>query len=929
MRIVSTNVYVGPNVYAHFPVIRHVLDLGVLEEWPTGRLGESYVDRLLECLPGLHEHGCSYREPGGFVRRLREGEGTWLGHVMEHVAIELQNVAGSPVTFGRTRSIDGEPGHYNMVYQYKDRPVGLEAGELALKLLHSLLPADVRPDDAPAADWDFADTRDEFIRYAQRRALGPSTASLVRAAEARDIPWLRLNDYSLVQFGHGRYQQRIQATTTGNTSNIAVELASDKEETNAILRDLGLPVPRQLLVRSGTQAVRAAERIGYPVVLKPLAGNHGRGVSINLKTADEVEVAFEKAAEHGRSIVVESFIEGFDHRLVVIDGKLVAAAKRVPGHVVGDGTHTIEQLVDIVNQDPRRGVGHEKVLTRIEFDHQAERLLAKLGYDRKTVPPAGEVVYLRSTANLSTGGTAIDVTDSVHPDNRQMAVRAVKAIGLDIGGVDFLTRDISESYRDTGGGICEINAGPGFRMHVAPSEGKSRDVGGAVLDMLFPTGAPSRIPIAAITGTNGKTTTSRMLAHILKMTGKTVGLTSTDGVYIDGNLSVPGDMTGPVSAQMILRDPSVDAAVMEVARGGMLRSGLGFQECNVSACLNISADHLGLRGVDTLEQLARVKRVPIEIATDAAVLNADDALCLQMADYTDARKLCYVTMNPAHPLVKQHIRAGGQAFVLEQGMNGHMITIYDNESHTPLVWTHLIPATIEGRAMHNVQNAMFAAALAMNLGVTLEGIRQGLRTFDSTYFQAPGRMNIYDEHPFKVILDYAHNPAAVRAMCGLVDRFDVEGRRIVVLAAPGDRRDEDVREIASIAASHFDHFICRCDDNRRGRGRDEIAVMLKNQLLAKGVAAGQIEVVPDEQEATTRALEMAEAGDLVLVLGDNVKRSWKQIIYFNSGAKSEETRSKVTTTIDLPDVEGFAFDENIEIISDERGVRIARGEEAD
>ncbi len=929
MKIETTNVFVGPNIWAHFPVIRHVIDLGELEQWPTGRLGESFVTPLTEALPGLHEHGCSYREPGGFVRRLREGDGTWLGHVLEHVAIELQNVAGSEVTFGRTRSIEGRPGVYNMVFQYKDRSVGREASDLAMKLLQSLLPEELRAGNAPAPDWNFDEARDGFIRYAQRRALGPSTASLVRAAEEREIPWLRLNDYSLVQFGYGRYQQRIQATTTGNTSNIAVELASDKEETNAILRDLGLPVPQQYIVRRASQAVRAAERIGFPVVLKPLSGNHGRGVSINLKTLEEVETAFEKAAEHGRSIVVESYIEGFDHRLLVIDGELVAAAKRVPGHVVGDGVHTIEELVDIVNEDPRRGVGHEKVLTRLEFDHQADRLLEKLGYGRDTVPKDGEVVYLRSTANLSTGGTAIDVTDTIHPDNREMAIRAIKAIGLDIGGVDFLCRDISESYREAGGGICEVNAGPGFRMHVAPSEGTPRDVGGAVVDMLFPPESPSRIPIAAVTGTNGKTTTSRMLAHILKMSGLTVGLTSTDGVYIDGKLSVAGDMTGPVSAQMILRDPSVDAAVMETARGGMLRSGLGFQSCNVSACLNVSADHLGLRGIDTLEQLAEVKRVPVEIAKDAAVLNADDPYCLQMADYTQAEKLCYVTMNPGHPLVKRHIQAGGQAFVLEQGMNGHMLTIYDNESHTPLLWTHLIPATVEGRAMHNVQNAMFAAALAYNINIGLEDIRHGLRTFDSTFFQAPGRMNIYDEHPFKVILDYAHNPAAVRAMCDLVDRFDVQGRRIVVLAAPGDRRDEDIRDIAKIAAGHFDRFICRRDDNTRGRGDDEVAVMLRNRLLEEGIAADRIEVVPDEQEATTRALELASTGDLILVLGDNIKRTWKQIVYFNSGARIEDPTVKSTPVMELPETEGFTFSEDVKIISDERGVRIARGEDAD
>ncbi|MGI9203677.1 MAG: cyanophycin synthetase [Woeseiaceae bacterium] len=926
MKILNTNVYVGPNVYAHFPVIRHVLDLEELEDWPTGRLGKSFIEPLLEFLPGLHDHGCSYREPGGFVRRLSEDEGTWLGHVMEHIAIELQNVAGSPVTFGRTRSIEGEKGHYNMVFQYLDTEVGREASRLALDLINSLLPDEVRPDGAADKDWDFAEERDAFIRYAQRRAFGPSTASLVKAAEERDIPWIRLNRQSLVQFGHGRYQQRIQATTTGRTSNIGVELASDKEETNGILRDLGLPVPKQRMVRTSRDAKRAAERIGFPVVLKPLAGNHGRGVSINLKTPEEVEVAFDKAREHGRNVIVESFLEGFDHRLLVVNGKLVAAAKRMPGHVVGDGKSTVAELVNVVNSDPRRGVGHEKVLTRLEFDHQAERLLKKQGYGDATIPAKDEVVFLRSTANLSTGGTAIDVTDVIHPDNREMAERTIKAIGLDIGGVDFLTKDISESYREAGGGICEVNAGPGFRMHVAPSEGTPRDVAGPVIDMLFPPDMPRRIPIAAVTGTNGKTTTSRMLAHILKMAGRTVGLTSTDGVYIDGQLSVPGDMTGPVSAKMILRDPSVDAAVMETARGGLLRGGMGYQNCNVACCLNVSADHLGLRGIDTLEQLAEIKRVPIEVATDAAVLNADDVLCLQMADYTDATTLCYVTMNPGHPLVKKHIRAGGMAFVLEEGMNGHMITIYDKEGNTQLLWTHLIPATIEGRAMHNVQNAMFAAALAYNMNIGLEDIRQGLRTFDSSFFQAPGRMNIYNEHPFKVILDYAHNPAAVTAMCNLVDRFEPEGKRIIVLSAPGDRRDEDIREIAEIAAEHFDYFICRCDDNRRGRGADEVAVMLKDRLLASGIESDRIEVVPDEQEAASRSLQIAESGDLILVLADNIKRTWKQIIYFNSEAKDDESALKSPVTIELPGTEGFTLDSDLEIISDERGVRIAREE---
>ena len=576
-------------------------------------------------------------------------------------------------------------------------------------------------------------------------------------------------------------------------------------------------------------------------------------------------------------MLVESYIEGMDHRMLVVNDELVAVAKRVPGHVKGDGSSTIGELVDVVNEDPRRGIGHEKVLTRLELDHQAERLMEKAGYDSSTVLTEGEVFYMRSTANLSTGGTAIDMTDVVHPDNREMAVRAVQAVGLDVGGVDFLSSDITQSYKEVGGAIVEINAAPGFRMHVAPSEGEARDVSGKVMDMLFPPGTPCRIPVASITGTNGKTTTSRMLAHILKTAGHTVGMTSTDGVYIDGRLSVKGDMTGPTSAHIVLRDPTVDVAVLETARGGLLRAGLGYRRCDVSACLNVASDHLGLRGIDTLEQLAELKRIPIEVAKDTAVLNADDELCLRMADYTEAEHVCYVTMNPAHSLVKEHIRSGGRAMVLEQGINGDMITLYDNGTHFQLLWTHLIPATMEGKATFNVQNAMFAAALAFGMGKSLDDIRHGLRTFNSTIFQAPGRMNVFDEHPFRVILDYGHNAAAIQSISQLVDRLEVGGRRICVLAAPGDRRDEDILAIADAAAGHFDCYICKADDNRRGRGEDEVPRMLRRQLLENGIDDNSIRVIPAETEAVKASLEMAREGDLVVIFGDNIERCWKQV----------------------------------------------------
>lgn len=925
MRILDRAVYVGPSLYAHFPVIRLELDLGELEQWPTARLGPGFIDGLVAALPGLAEHGCSYREPGGLIRRMREDEGTWLGHVLEHVAIEVQNVAGEDVSFGKTRGT-GKPGVYSVVYEYAQKEEGIEAGELSLRLLCSLLPDALRPAGSVPEGWNWVEARDAFIRFAQRRALGPSTAALVKAAEARGIPWFRLNDQSLVQLGQGKYQQRIQATVTGRTSHIAVELASDKEETNKILAALGLPVPRQELVQSEAGAVRAARRIGFPVVTKPYNGNHGRGISIRLTTDEEVIEGFKKAQEISRSVIVETFLEGDDHRLLVVNGELVAATRRTPGHVVGDGRHTIAQLVDLVNLDPRRGIGHEKVLTRLQLDAQAEMMMARAGYTADSIPPEGQVVYLRSTANLSTGGTATDVTDIIHPDNREMAVTAIRAIGLDVGGVDFLSTNIAASYRKIGGGICEVNAAPGFRMHVAPSEGSPRDVAGPVIDMLFPTGSPSRVPIAAITGTNGKTTTSRMLAHIAKMAGFTPGLTTTDGVYVDGQRTVEGDMTGPVSARMVLSNPLIDFAVLETARGGLLRAGMGVRSVNVGAVLNVQSDHLGMKGIDTLEQLAEVKRIVVEVADDCAVLNADDANVVRMSAYTDARTICYVTLNPTHGLVREHIRAGGRACALEAGVNGHMIALYDKGGHIPLLWTHLIPATLEGRALHNVQNAMFAAAIAYSMGIKLDAIRQGLRTFDSTFFQAPGRMNVFNEHPFKVLFDYGHNAHAVGVMADLAQRLDVTGRRIVVLAGPGDRRDEDLVAIADAVAGRFDHYICRRDDALRGRDGDAVPRIQARALEAKGVPKSAISVIPDEQEAIDAALRMGQPGDLLLVFADALVRSWKQIIKFRPEGMAPVPERPKSVDVPLPSTPAgeMAFVGMDGMVRDERGIRFAR-----
>jgi cyanophycin synthetase len=899
MKILERKVYRGPNYYSYKPVIRLTLDLEELEAYPSSQL-PGFNPALLETIPTLHEHGCSYGAPGGFVRRLEEG--TWMGHVLEHVAIELQCLAGTPVTYGKTRGA-GETGVYYVVYSFQQEEVGLEAGRLAERLLRSLLPDDL-PSALPAAEratFNFTLELEDLAGLADRVALGPSTGSLVKAAEARDIPWIRLNEGSLIQFGHGKYQRRIQATVTSETRHIAVDIAQDKELTARLLDDVGIPVPRQRVVRDEDAAAAASHDIGFPVVVKPLDASHGRGVSLNLQSEAEVRLAFQKAQEHRSYVIIEKFIPGHDYRVLVVNGQAVAVAERVPGHVVGDGVHTVQELIDIVNRDPRRGVGHEKVLTRLLVDHQALRLLEQAGLTLESVLAAGRVLYLRSTGNLSTGGTAIDRTDDICYENKEIAIRAAQVVGLDVAGIDFITPDIARPIAEVGGGIVEVNAAPGFRMHVAPSEGAPRDVAGPVMDMLFPPGAPSRIPMAAITGTNGKTTTSRMVAHILKMSGYHVGLTTTDGIYIDGERYLSGDMTGPWSARVVLKHPLVDAAVLETARGGILREGLGYDKVDVGAVLNVAGDHLGLKGVETLEDLAAVKALVVEVVKEGgyAVLNADDPLTAAMAARCDGDPF-YFTFDPRNPVVQEHVRKGGRALVLEDGLNGKMLTLYERHQHIPLLWAHLIPATLEGLARFNVANALAAAAIARALGVKVENIRQGLRTFDSSHFQVPGRLNVYDQHPFRVIVDYGHNPPAVQAVADLVHALPREGRAIGVVSAPGDRRNQDIQAIGEIAGSTFDLLFCREDHSRRGRAAGEVAGLIHRAAAAAGLPDARIAEVWDETDAIAAALATAQRGDLLVIFADDVQAAWKQVIYWGQGRPESPAPRDVPTFAQEP-----------------------------
>lgn len=863
MKILETQVFRGPNMYSLNPVIRLVLDIEDLEERPSNLI-EGFTDRLLEMIPSLYEHRCSEGVPGGFITRLREG--TWAGHIVEHVALELQCLVGTPVGYGKARSTD-RPGVYNVIYAYVEEKVGLQAGQAAVRIVEHL---------AYGTPLDFQAELAALSRILDQVAYGPSTQAIIDKAKERDIPILRLNERNLVQLGYGKYQKRIEATVTSTTSLIATDIASDKELTKQLLDSAGIPVSKGRVVRTKEEAVEAAHQLGFPVVVKPLNANHGKGVAINLHTPQDVEQAFDRAQDYSDDIIVERYIAGRDHRVLVINGEVVAVAERVPAHVVGDGQRTLRELIDRENKNPLRGEGHEKPLTKIVINAESERLIAHQGLTLESVPEAGRIVWLKYTANISTGGTAIDRTDDIHYANAEMAKRAARIIGLDIAGVDMITTDITRPLEETGGAICEVNAGPGFRMHVHPTVGQPRDVASAVLNMLYPPGTPSRIPIVAITGTNGKTTTARMLAHILKMAGKKVGLTTTDGLYIDGKRILQGDLTGPWSAQMVLRDPTVDFAVLETARGGILRAGLGFDACDIGVITNISEDHLGSRGVETLDDLAHVKSVVIEVVRrdGYSILNAEDPHLVPLAERAGGR-LCYFTLDPDNDVWQQHVRAGGIGAALHE----QAIIFQEGRHKLPVMNLNSIPATFNGRARFNVANAMVAALCAHLSGVSIDDIRTGLKTFDTNFYLSPGRLNLEEVGDFHVLLDYAHNPAAYRNIATFIHQLNV-GRRIGVVAAPGDRRDVDIETMGRIAGETFEWLIIKEDDERRGRAVGEVAQIMRNGALATGRDPAAIQIILSEVEAVDYALRHARKDDLIVITADNIKRTFEQVIRF-------------------------------------------------
>ena len=856
MKIVEIKALRGPNYWSirRGKLIQMKLDLEEMEQRPTNKI-EGFRENLEKILPSLYEHRCSELRPGGFFERVDEG--TWMGHVIEHVALELQTLAGMDMGFGRTRGT-GKEGEYYVVFDYMEEAAGLYAGKAAFKLCEAIIEGKL---------YDITDDIQTMRELREETRLGPSTGCIVEEAAKRGIPFIRLNKSSLVQLGYGINQQRIRATIAGTTSCIAVDIAGDKDETKRLLEAAEIPVPKGSIIRSENELQDAIDRIGYPCVLKPLNGNHGKGATTNIINYTQALTALAAAQKYGRSVIVEKFINGFDFRLLCINNKFICAALRTPAAVTGDGQHSIQWLVDETNKDERRGYGHEKVLTQIKVDEFTKIMLDDKGYTLETIPQKGELVLLKPTANLSTGGTSTDVTDEVHPNNIFMAERISKIIGLDICGIDIMAPNLKVPITENRGAVLEVNAAPGFRMHIEPSEGIARNVAEPVIDMLFPKENTGRIPIIAITGTNGKTTTTRLVAHIAKAAGYKVGYTTSDGVYIQNQMMMKGDCTGPASAHFVLKDPTVDFAVLESARGGILRSGLAYRNCDIAIVTNVAADHMGLGGIESLAQMAKVKSVVPETVYKHgyAILNADDDLVYDMRKQLKCNVALF-SMDENNPRIIKHCKSGGLASVFENGF----VTIMKGTWKIRVEKVANIPITYGGKALHNVMNtlpAILATYLYRNIKVA--DIKLALETFIPSATQTPGRLNMFQFKHFKFLADFAHNPAGLQLLCDFVGKMD-GSPKVGIISGTGDRRDEDIRELGEISAKYFDEIIIRQDKHLRGRTAENIVELLIEGINTVKDREIPVTVILNEKEAIMHAYNTAKPGSLITIMCDVV-----------------------------------------------------------
>lgn len=848
MQIKNIQVFRGRNIYSHKLVIKMTVDLENYYNAATKDI-PGFNEKLLEYIPGLREHKCSLGATGGFLKRLDEG--TYLAHTAEHSILEIQNMLGFNVKYGKARVANNER-IYEIIFQYELEKAGVLCGEMIIDIFNCMI---------AGREVQFTDKLSELQKKIDKWKLGPSTCAICKEAVKSEIPVTRIGEDSILQLGYGKYQKRIEATLTENTSCVAVDIACDKELTKRILKDACVPIADGYTVFDIEEAIKTAHSIGFPVVVKPKDGNQGKGVSVNLRCDQEVMDAYNIAVKYSRDIIVEKFITGKDYRVLVVGEKVAAVSQRIPPFVVGNGISSITELIEIENRNPKRGVDHERQLTKIVIDDICMANLKKKGLSVDSVIRKGERLYLRENANLSTGGTAKDCTDIIHPLNIEIAIRAAKLVGLDIAGVDITTPDISKPITETGGVIIEINAAPGIRMHHYPAEGKPRNAARAIVDMLYPYGSRCSIPIVSVTGTNGKTTTTRMVAHILSLYGYNVGMTTTGGIYINNKCILNGDTTGPASARTILCDKNVEAAVLETARGGIIRSGLGYDLADVGIITNISEDHLGIDGVNTLEELAFVKSLVAEAVKDRgyAVLNADDPFTPGISERVKSR-IIYFSRNKDNIILKKHLKEGNTGVYV----NNDIIYIGRGEEMFPVASITDVPSTMEGRITYNIENSLAAAAGSYGLGIPIDSISRGLKTFYLNEVQNPGRFNIYSIGNFRVLVDYGHNIAGYTGALDAAKKLGAS-RLVGVVGIPGDRSDGNAIKIGRIAGDNFDYMYIKEDEDLRGRKPGEIAKLIEFGAISAGKSRENMEIILSEKKALEIAMNEAKPGDLIVV----------------------------------------------------------------